>query len=497
MKQNTTNSASAQSSEQSTGSTSSSAISKIEATFDRFLDDFASTGQQNKNSAASPVSADLVDSLDILQPYLPYLQRELPCFIAKESATGDAWFFVLQNYVYVAQDVKVINSIILKYLDKHGIPHRKNADFTKQLLSTDKFVNINQLNADTKYINTQGCLLNIETMEEEHFNPSILSTIQLPVIWAPYLEFPSPNFDAFLDRLTDGDKDKAQFLLEYMGATFSNVPGYKFKKALFLYGPNNTGRIQLMRLMQDILQGYCASLDLHQMRWLFGSERLFETRFAGIMNMMPMTKADLAYFKNLVDGDGIVTILRKKQHLQFRFKGFLWFGMDTLNLPEDGLDRIIAVECKNPEPDADILDKIKMKDEWHGIFEKAIKAFKGVIDNGYKFHEPEDRRLASAITGLAIERGDFDTTGDPVEFFRTMMMRRNPHDYLRNDKSTVNRIYASYQTWCTGQDKHYLAKKDFFNAIAVSLGQSYEDMKARVHVGDVLREYRLITPPEK
>ena len=51
-------------------------------------------------------------------------------------------------------------------------------------------------------------------------------------------------------------ESRKQFLLEFMGAIFSNYSASKFnKQVLFLFGPNDTGKTQIKRLVEEML-GY-------------------------------------------------------------------------------------------------------------------------------------------------------------------------------------------------------------------------------------------------
>ena len=60
-------------------------------------------------------------------------------------------------------------------------------------------------------------------------------------------------FDEYMDTLTRGNKDMQRFLLQFVGACLSNVPGYKLKKMVFLVGPGDTGKSQLKRLVELLL----------------------------------------------------------------------------------------------------------------------------------------------------------------------------------------------------------------------------------------------------
>ena len=151
----------------------------------------------------------------------------------------------------------------------------------------------------------QNGLLDIETMELLPHDPKVYSTIQLPLLYEPK-NTRTEVFDAYLDSLTDGKEDKIRFLLEFIGAVFSNVPGYELKKALFMYGPGNSGKSQLKKLVEKII-GYenCAAIDLKQMEARFGSSSIYGKRMAGSADMSFMTIGELNIFKQATGGDAI------------------------------------------------------------------------------------------------------------------------------------------------------------------------------------------------
>ena len=58
-------------------------------------------------------------------------------------------------------------------------------------------------------------------------------------------------FVLFRCLLSGTEKDRNDIktvLLEVIGVVLSNIPGYKFKKALLVYGKGNTGKTQIRNL---------------------------------------------------------------------------------------------------------------------------------------------------------------------------------------------------------------------------------------------------------
>ena len=96
-------------------------------------------------------------------------------------------------------------------------------------------------------------MYNIKSKELIPHTPNIITTIQIPCDWNDSEEINAPIFLSYIDKLTNGDSGKKSLLLQFMGACFSSIKGYRFKKALFLVGDGDTGKSQLKSLTEKIL----------------------------------------------------------------------------------------------------------------------------------------------------------------------------------------------------------------------------------------------------
>ena len=180
-------------------------------------------------------------------------------------------------------------------------------------------------------INVKNGLLNLANMRLEPHTPDIFSTIQLEVNYEP--EAICHVFDRFLDDVCaytlKGDKAaseevtnaRKQFLLEFMGAVFSNVHADRFnKQVLFLYGPNDTGKTQIKRLVEEML-GYrnFSILNPHISSPTKQRKSIAGTRLTGSGDM---SKTE---FKCLVNALRNPDSLQKPETVLGSFDGFWWF----------------------------------------------------------------------------------------------------------------------------------------------------------------------------
>lgn len=423
-----------------------------------------------------------------------YVSERLKYLLVRDEKQSSSRIYVYMNghYAYCADDTfeGIVKKIVSLY-DPLLIRPNTLTDVSKLIRKSDVTFLPDDLDSNKEYINIKEGLLSMKTLEVIPHSPKFYSTIQIPVLWR---EEPTPVFDRFMNDLSSGDQDIIRFLLEYIGACCSNVPGYEFKKALFLVGAGDTGKSQLKRLVEMLLgKGNYASVDLKQLEARFGTSHLYGKRLAGSSDMGFMKVPELKKFKEITGGDSIFAEHKGVDGFYFTYKGFLWFC--TNEMPKFGGDkgkwvyeRIIIIPCHNVIPkekqDSEILSK--MYAERNGIFHKAIMAFQDVLKDGKKFHEP-------ACSAEMREKYEIENSSS-IEFFTTMMEPRKEMKVPKDDPSTVETIYRIFLSWYENMhyDKSYIpSKKEFFDDIASFIGVPYELMKKRKNSGFSLKGYAL------
>lgn len=296
---------------------------------------------------------------------------------------------------YIADIIAVYMPLKVKMKDVTEIAKNICADI-------HRYRDENQLNANEKIINFKNGILNIETMELMPHSPDIFSSIQIPCDYIG--EQKTPVFDKFINEFTDGDKEKQQILLEFIGAAISNVYGFRFKgyngNSLFLVGKGNTGKSVLKKFIETLIGiGNCSNGDLQDLEKPFGTYKVYNKRLYGNSDTGFMVIKELKIFKQLTGGDTIEVNGKYRDGFPYIFKGFLWFCCNEL--PKFGGDRgehvynrIIPIECnhyvKPEERDAELVDKLIR--ESSGIIYKAIQALKTAIANNYNFSIPESSK---------------------------------------------------------------------------------------------------------
>ncbi len=398
----------------------------------------------------------------------------------RDSGRGGVQRYVYTDGCYKPYADEMIKGVIKGYITDYdeSLLHMRDVNEVFQQLITDlHFVSSDSINTDENLINFKNGLLDVERLELIPHDPSILSTIQLPCDWIGE-PTPTPVFDAFMGTLTDWDSETEELLLEFMGVCISNVKGWRMKKALFMVGPGDTGKSQLKSLTEQLLgKGNYVAIDLSEIEARFGTGNIYGKRLAGSSDMSFMTVDELKTFKKCTGGDSLFAEFKGQNGFEFVYNGLLWFCMNRL--PRFGGDdgdwvynRIIQVECKNvipiEEQDKCLLDRLFQ--ERTGIIYKCIMALKRVIDNGYRYTEPESVKAA--------RKAYHDENNTVIAFFHDCMVERP--DGKVKDGCTTGKVYKVYQEWCR-DNNHGFAKtaKEFRDELSLHVGTSYQDMIVR------------------
>ena len=173
-------------------------------------------------------------------------------------------------------------------------------------------------------INVKNGLLDLSTrpMTLRPHTPEVFSTIQLDVNYEP--DAVCPVFDRFLNDICTVSNEamtssRKQFLLEFMGAIFSNVHADRFnKQTLFLYGPADTGKTQLLNLVESITGSYVMIDCLKSAK----TAQAAKTSKAAKKLRSPINDTRLA-----VSAD-TVFIDKRIMKAANDFNGFCWFNMN-------------------------------------------------------------------------------------------------------------------------------------------------------------------------
>lgn len=429
-----------------------------------------------------------------------YVREHMKYILVRDNGKQAMHKYIYEGgcYRYYADNMMMgrIKQYIADY-DEELVSMGKVSEALSHINTDLNYVAMDELNACEDIINFQNTLLKITATEIVLLphSPDVYSTIQIPCEWTGMAAL-TPVFDAYISKLTDGDKGVEQLLLEVLGVCISNVKGFRMKKSLFMTGDGDTGKSQLKSLVEKLLgKGNFIGIDLKEIESRFGTGAVYNTRLAGSSDMSFLSVEELKTFKKMTGGDSLYAEFKGQQAFEFTYNGFLWFCMNRLPKfgGDDGkwvYDRIMVVECKNVIPkemqDKELLDK--MYAEREGIVYKAVQALQIVIANGYRFSEP------ACVTEA---REKYQTENNTViSFFESCMCVREERKIT--DACTTGKIYKVYKEWCRDNNNGFAKTyKEFRTKLADYLDSSFENMVVKRNSGTFYKDYTLTTECKK
>lgn len=342
----------------------------------------------------------------IPQTLAQFIRENVPIILAREGVEGASILYLYDKGRYVKQDEISMKGCIRSFIPPDLFRSRDVSEVYLDILTSAPHVKISDLNTDERIINFHNGILRLDTMELTPHTPQILSTIQIPCNWNPAARFAENSpFLGYLKDLTAGDPDIQEILLEAMGLALSNVCGYRTKKALFLVGKGDTGKTQIKELISQLVgMENVSAASLRELSARFGLFDVYQKRLVGSNDMSFQTVEDMDKFKQLTGGDVIRLEPKGSNPFPYVFRGFCWFN--TNELPRFGGDkgkhvynRVLPVYCNNVIPqerqDPALLEK--MLEEREPICREAVLALKRLIQNRYRFPEPESVQEARRL----------------------------------------------------------------------------------------------------
>lgn len=425
-----------------------------------------------------------------------HIRENLHYILVLDHAKSGVLKYVYENGCYHLYSDEMFKGVIKSYITSYDENLLKMSDVDevfRQLLTDLNFVSNDAINCDEHIINFQNGILRLSDMTLQPHSPDHLSTVQIPCDWSER-PMPTPAFDSFLHRFTEGNSEIENLLLEFIGVCFSNIKGWKLKKALFMIGPGNTGKSVLKNLTELILgKGNYVGIDLDEIEARFGTSNLYGKRLAGSSDMSFISVDELKTFKKCTGGDSLFAEFKGQNGFEFTYNGLLWFCMNRLPKfsGDDGEwvhNRIIQIQCNNVIPaheqDKTLLETLYAERE--GIIFKAISALKTVIEKGYTFSEPQT---------VIDARRKYMLENNTITAFYAECMEQRQDGKIR-DSCTTGRVFNVYKAWCNDNNHGYAkTAKEFREGLAAHLNTTFPEISVRRGKGGTF--YRNLTLSEE
>ena len=247
-------------------------------------------------------------------------------------------------------------------------------------------------------INVQNGLLDAKTGKLAPHSPGHLSTIRLPVAWAPAAQH--QRFDAFLNEVLP-DAETRSILEEALG--YLLFPDCRYEKAFMLTGEGANGKSVLLTAIEAMIgKQNISNLKLQEVGERFSTAQLVG-RLANVFADLPRDALqDTGAFKMLVSGDRQKAERKHKDPFEFANRAKLWFSANELPKTRDKTTafwrRWIVVPFPHsflegdPRRDPHLKAKLQEPEARAYLLRLAVEGFQRLVARGHFIESQATRR---------------------------------------------------------------------------------------------------------
>ena len=393
--------------------------------------------------------------VDPAKLWIHFQKHECYFWAANDAMDGvRRYFYNERRGVYEWLDDNRIKGRIKQYISSEEPEAVKVKDVNEvyNLLITDECRRPDSsLDSTENLVNFQNGFFDFHTWSMFPHQKGVISTVQLPLTFDPskwYTLDDAPTFKHYLQDLTEGDPQKQQLLLEYMGAILSNIPGYRFKQSLFLVGAGNTGKSKYIELICNLLgEQNHASVSFSDLGERFQTGAIYGKRLVCDADMKIQRAKDNGLFMKITGGDPIQVEFKGMNTFTTVHRGYLLFASNALpkwggNTTDAAYDRMLIIECNNviPPEKRDPHLPEKLFAERQAIVSVAFQALIGAVQRGYQFTRP----AALDLTVKQLRRNNCPS----IDFFESCCTEYD--DATTNIKHCMKKrdIHEIFAKWC-------------------------------------------------
>lgn len=298
-----------------------------------------------------------------------------------------------ETIYYYNDGVYVPAEKFIEQLAETGIPDCSNHNVQEVIgrIKRRTYVSREEFTCNPFIINVRNGLLDLTTGKMSPHDPSMITTVQLPIAYDPNAR--CPKIEGFLNQVLD----PADVELVYEIAGWLLWRQYHVHKAIMLYGHGRNGKGTLLRLYEAFLGiNNCSHVSL---------QKLVGDRFApvdlvgkaanifGDLPQKDLSETDV--FKCLTGGDTIRVEDKFKKAFDMKNEAKLIFSANTLPKTPDNttgfFSRWIIIEFRNqfgtPErpinPNLDA--ELQTPEELSGFLNKALEGLARLRSNDWQF----------------------------------------------------------------------------------------------------------------
>ena len=369
-----------------------------------------------------------------------------------------------------------IRSLVANNLERHYSTHTEST--VVQMIRSRNYELQSDFDGDKWMLNVGNGMLDVRDRELTNHDPQQLFRAKSPAAYDPDAE--APTFEGFIQQVTPSGQD-AKKLQEFAGYTLlhSQLP---FHKALFVVGPQASGKSTFLDVMRDLLgsDAVCSVTPQELIEERFAAVDLHGA-WANIRNDIDdKMLQNTGKFKEIVSGDPIK--VEEKRQPTFTIEPTAKHMYAANQLPDAAVDddafyrRILLVAFPTTVPREQRDPRLggKLREELPGILNWALDGL--------------DRlRAQSGFTGdrsPTATRDTWESWGSSLGKFKDAAIKREPGGYVEKGE-----LYDAYLRFCrdrgvpaiSGQQKF---TQEFTSDPDIGQGQTTIDGKsARTYTG--------------
>jgi P4 family phage/plasmid primase-like protien len=336
-------------------------------------------------------------------------------------------------------------------------------------------------------------LLHLKDWRLYPHNPGEYYTAQLDCDFAEQIP-DTPAFDNALAVYCEESSEKMQFMLQFLGAVFSNVPGYKFKRFLLTIGERDSGKTIMKRLAEIIVgvgnYNNCDLSDLENNH--FAAASLHLKKLSGTNDLRSAKIPEVGRLLQLTGGDSMRVERKGEQDFSMIYTGYIWHVGN--NKPIYGGTqnealylREILFELNHTIPqdaqDHHLLEKLLA--ERQGIILRCLQAArKAIYDNDYRFDVP-----------AACERSKAEHKRNNNVVSQFLAECAVPLDLKAltkaiAEKHTAAKVWQAFKAWREECSEYKgLTRSEFEQELATLYHMDVKDIKPNQHSGDIVGRF--------
>ena len=406
--------------------------------------------------------------------------------IIKDDLTGEHWIYNHEKGVYeLYNDDKFLEFLYTIFNEE--IFTMQEAKMLKSIFARTKV-------ESDHYIAFKNCLLDLETLEPQEFDPEEFVTFQVPYDWNPKARRNSVEEklkEILIDEGGDyeGEADKVKQFLQLVGYCFEK--GNPRQKIFIFIGPPGSGKTQLVLTIGGLFKGGVASVPLQQFKERFGLQALLNKRINTLYDISKQEINDPSIIK-AVSGNDSITIDRKNKEPITLEKGLpvktIGSGNELPIIVDESnamWERLVIINLNNifresNKREYNLAEKLLQNNEgmsW--LIYEGIKEYKKIKDKKTPFimeldsFEAKKEYLKESNPCKYAAEELFYKTNNETDFYPTYELIKMITKLLKNEELRIPR-----------------SNKEYYRA----LEQIGGELKQRRILGEITRGYIMIKP---